>query len=60
MIICTCNEVREEDVVKAIDNGAASYDDVSRATRAGRSCGSCAPLVVDILLHFAGSVFEHG
>ena len=35
LIICRCEEVSEEEIVRVIDEGAESLNDIKRRTRAG-------------------------
>jgi bacterioferritin-associated ferredoxin len=41
MYVCVCNGVTDEDVAEAIEGGARSRCDVTRACGAGGDCGSC-------------------
>ena len=41
MYACVCHAVTEDEVVEAIDHGAASVEAVGDTTRAGTCCGSC-------------------
>lgn len=41
MIICICNNVTENDIEQAIDNGAMSMAQISRKTELGTGCGGC-------------------
>ena len=41
MFACICRAVTSDQVSTAIDNGAASVEAVSRATRACTGCGTC-------------------
>ena len=41
MYVCVCLAVSERDVEAAIDAGAQSVADVTRACKAGGDCGSC-------------------
>lgn len=40
-IICSCYKVSKGDVARAIDDGAASFKEVKKATKAGKACGKC-------------------
>jgi len=40
-IVCPCYHVTKGDVADAIKNGAASFKDVKKATKAGKGCGKC-------------------
>jgi len=41
MYVCICHAVDEADVRDAIDRGAGSVADVTRACKAGGDCGAC-------------------
>lgn len=43
--ICPCKHVTEEDIRKAIADGATSLKQVRKATGAGTKCGKCKPAV---------------
>lgn len=43
--ICPCKHVAEEDIRKAIADGATSLKQVRKATGAGTKCGKCKPAV---------------
>ncbi|MCI5529688.1 MAG: (2Fe-2S)-binding protein [Blautia sp.] len=40
-IICSCYKVTKGDVARAVDEGAASFKEVKKATKAGKACGKC-------------------
>ncbi len=40
-IICNCTGVTEEEIVKAVKNGATTFEAVGEATEAGTICGGC-------------------
>lgn len=48
-LICGCVRVYQSDIEKAIENGARTFNDIQRMTKAGTSCGNCRPLVDKIL-----------
>ncbi len=48
-MVCNCNLVSYGELLKAIRGGARTLEDIQRLTKASTSCGSCAPLVEDIL-----------
>ena len=56
-IVCICNKIKKGTIEKAIANGARTFADVKRATRAGTGpCGAerggitrCAPVVKEML-----------
>lgn len=41
--VCPCKHVTEEDIRKAIADGATSFKQVRKATGAGSKCGKCKP-----------------
>ncbi|MGC8849807.1 MAG: (2Fe-2S)-binding protein [Candidatus Bathyarchaeia archaeon] len=61
-IICRCEEVSEEEILKAIHEGATDLDAVKRMTRAcmglcqGRTCSR---LIENIIHHTAGIPYEN-
>lgn len=40
-IICPCYKVTKGDVIKAVEDGAASFKEVKKVTKAGKGCGKC-------------------
>ena len=48
-IVCNCNVVSYGEVLKAIQSGAKTLEDIQRLTKASTSCGSCAVLIESIL-----------
>lgn len=47
--VCQCNGVSKARIRAAVDDGCASLEDVSRATRASTGCGDCKPLVRELI-----------
>ena len=48
--VCDCNSVCKADIVSAVtEQGLSSREEVMRVTRAGTGCGSCRPLVGDLV-----------
>jgi nitrite reductase (NADH) large subunit len=47
--ICSCNNVSKGVLCEAIDGGATSIGALKKCTKAGTSCGGCAPLVKQVL-----------
>ncbi|AGF71915.1 nitrite reductase large subunit NirB [Corynebacterium halotolerans] len=47
--ICSCNAVTKGRLVEAIADGAHSVEALKGCTRAGTSCGSCLPLMRNVL-----------
>lgn len=47
--VCICFDVTEEDIRKAIRNGANTVEAVGEATQAGTGCGGCVPRIQEII-----------
>jgi nitrite reductase (NADH) large subunit len=47
--ICSCNAVSKGDLREAICGGACDVAELKQCTRAGTSCGSCIPLLKQVL-----------
>jgi nitrite reductase (NADH) large subunit len=55
--ICNCNGVTKEQIKDAILNqNCSSAGQVGQCTKAGKGCGSCKNLVVQLIEHYAGEV----
>ncbi len=52
-IACSCNGLRDAEVVDVIRDGACSVDDVMDTCQAGGNCGSCIS-TIEMLLRVAG------
>jgi len=48
-VVCDCNQVTEEEIKKAINDGASTVDSVGEATGAGTGCGSCQCTIEELL-----------
>ncbi len=48
-IICQCNNISHGEIVAAIDNGSNSMQVIGDKTSAGTVCGSCKPLLEQLL-----------
>jgi nitrite reductase (NADH) large subunit len=48
-LVCTCNAVSKDTIVAAIGDGCADVAGVKACTRAGTTCGSCVPLLKQLL-----------
>ena len=55
MWVCLCEAVTSGEIVEAIDAGAKTVKAVGRATRAGTSCGKCAPTVRILIREHGGT-----
>jgi NAD(P)H-nitrite reductase len=40
-IVCGCYQVKAQDIVNAVKNGAKSFEDVQVITKVGTGCGGC-------------------
>src|SRR5262249_60975428 len=47
--ICNCNTVSKGTILAAIQGGAATVDAVGQACKAGTGCGTCQPLLGQLL-----------
>ena len=47
--ICQCNNISHGDLIEAIDNGHTSLADIQQYTGASTVCGSCKPLVEQLI-----------
>ncbi|MGN9810885.1 nitrite reductase large subunit NirB [Micromonospora sp. BQ11] len=47
--VCSCNAVTRDDIDAAIAQGAADVPALKACTRAGTSCGSCVPMLKQLL-----------
>lgn len=47
--VCSCNAVTKDQILGAIAEGCADVAAVKACTRAGTSCGSCVPLIKQLL-----------
>lgn len=48
-IICHCKGVRERSIVKAIQHGASTVEDLRATCHAGTDCGGCEPVLAELL-----------
>lgn len=48
-VVCSCNQVGEGNLIKLIEEGCSSLNDLCQASGAGFGCGSCKPEVSRIL-----------
>jgi bacterioferritin-associated ferredoxin len=49
MIVCHCHGVTDRTIRRAVREGACSLRQVALASRAGRMCGGCRPLVKKLI-----------
>ena len=56
-IVCHCFGVSEDEIIKAVvENGAKTFDDVSKLTSAGLACGRCRAEIEGIIKKYAKPV----
>lgn len=48
-IVCVCNDVGENEICAAISEGADNVAAIGECTRAGTNCGSCRPILAQLL-----------
>ena len=48
-LVCICHDVAEQDILAAIATGADQVASIGRCTRAGTNCGSCRPLIAQMI-----------
>lgn len=48
-IICHCFSISEKEIIDAVNNGAKTFDDVSKITSAGLACGRCKDAILNII-----------
>lgn len=49
MYVCVCLAVTDEEVSTAIEGGARTVDDVTRACSAGGDCGACHEMIASMI-----------
>jgi len=49
MFVCVCHAVSDHKVREAIDAGATTREQVTRACRAGGDCGACHQTIEDMI-----------
>lgn len=50
--ICLCEKVTKEEIVKAVKEGARTFEEVKEATKAGGGCcrgGRCKSKIIEII-----------
>ncbi len=52
-LICSCNQVGEDDLIDAVRTGCRDLASLCAKTRAGTSCGSCRPEITEVLAKVA-------
>lgn len=59
-IVCSCFEVREKSIHKAIDDGCKSVEDIAAKLKCGTNCGSCKTELSNLLMGERGQLPESG
>ena len=49
MFVCVCHAVTDKQVQRAIESGAETREEVTRACRAGGDCGGCHGHIEDMI-----------
>lgn len=49
MIVCVCHAVSDRVIRASITSGASSVKEVGRACRAGTCCGTCRPMIAQLV-----------
>jgi bacterioferritin-associated ferredoxin len=49
MIVCICRRVSDRTVLRVIEEGASTVDEVGRACGAGTGCGACQDHIAGML-----------
>jgi bacterioferritin-associated ferredoxin len=49
MFVCVCHAVGDREVNRAIEAGATTREQVTRACRAGGDCGACHQMIEDMI-----------
>lgn len=47
--ICVCNQVSEEEIRKAVREGAHTLEEIGKKTKASTNCGTCSSQVISLL-----------
>lgn len=40
-VVCSCYGITKGDIADAVENGAATFKEVKKQTKAGKACGHC-------------------
>ncbi|HQW82805.1 MAG: (2Fe-2S)-binding protein [Rhodanobacteraceae bacterium] len=56
MFVCVCSAVTDRQIERAIASGADHLDAITAETGAGACCGSCRPLLLEIIEQHAGAL----
>lgn len=52
-VVCNCLGVTGNDIKTAVENGAATYEEVQEKTEAGTVCGACEEEIKSLIKEFA-------
>jgi nitrite reductase (NADH) large subunit len=56
--ICNCNGICKGQLLEAVAGGCSTPREVMASTRAGTGCGSCKPLVIDVVAAATGGLCD--
>ncbi|PTL37586.1 nitrite reductase large subunit [Alkalicoccus saliphilus] len=57
--VCQCNSVSKEEIIRSVqEKGCSSTEEIKTCTKASGSCGSCRPLVEDMLAYIQSENFN--
>lgn len=59
MYVCLCTGVTSDQIQEAINNGATNAAEITAATGAGSSCGSCLNTVIAMMLESQSRSLEN-
>ena len=48
-VVCSCATVTKGEILRSIDGGCATVEELGECTQAGRTCGSCRPSLAELL-----------
>ncbi|WP_100404652.1 nitrite reductase large subunit NirB [Bacillus solitudinis] len=58
-MVCNCNSVSKGKIIEAVQrDGLTTVEEVKQCTRASGSCGSCKPMVTDLLAYIESDEFD--
>lgn len=50
MIVCDCRSITAAEICAHVDMGVVKYYDMQAKTGCGKTCGSCAPKIIDTIV----------
>uniref|UniRef100_A0A7S4FY29 Nitrite reductase [NAD(P)H] n=1 Tax=Eutreptiella gymnastica TaxID=73025 RepID=A0A7S4FY29_9EUGL len=52
--VCSCHNVKKDDICQAVQDGCHSMDEIKSCTKAGTGCGGCISLLTDLMNYEKG------